>query len=77
MAGANNNLGASRSAGADNNLSASGSASANHPFLTAYPGNPRDNLKMLEIRCGSTDFDFFCFKLQISIKTGSLKCSNK
>jgi hypothetical protein len=28
-------------------------------------------------RCGSTDFDFFCFKLQISIKTGSLKCSNK
>jgi hypothetical protein len=27
--------------------------------------------------CGSTDFDFFCFRLQIRFKTGSLKCSNK
>jgi hypothetical protein len=27
--------------------------------------------------CGSTDFDFFCFRLQISTKTGSLRFGNK
>jgi hypothetical protein len=45
MAGADNNPGTSESAGADNN-----------PFLTAYPGNPRDNLRMLEIRANMDAF---------------------
>jgi hypothetical protein len=27
--------------------------------------------------CGSTDFNFFCFRLQISTKTGSLRFGNK
>jgi hypothetical protein len=45
MAGADNNPGASRSASADNN-----------PFLTTYPRNPRDNLRMLEIRANMDAF---------------------
>jgi hypothetical protein len=45
MAGADNNPGINGSAGADNN-----------PFLTAYPGNPRDNLRMLEIRANMDAF---------------------
>jgi hypothetical protein len=45
MAGVDNNPGANGSAGADNN-----------PFLTAYPGNPRDNLRMLEIRANMDAF---------------------
>jgi hypothetical protein len=42
--------------GADNNPGASGSAGANQPFLTAYPRNPRDNLRMLEIRANMDAF---------------------
>jgi hypothetical protein len=45
MAGADNNPGTSESAGTDNN-----------PFLTAYPGNPRDNLRMLEIMANMDAF---------------------
>jgi hypothetical protein len=56
MAGADNNLGASETSGADNNLGASESAGANQPFLTAYPGNPRDNLRMLEIKANMDAF---------------------
>jgi hypothetical protein len=29
------------------------------------------------VHCGSTDSDFFCSRHPISIKTGSLKFSNK
>jgi hypothetical protein len=43
-------------AGADNNPGASGSAGANQPFLTAYPRNPRDNLRMLEIKANMDAF---------------------
>jgi hypothetical protein len=56
MAGADNNPGANGMSSADNNLGASGSAGANQPFLTAYPGNPRDNLRMLEIRANMDAF---------------------
>jgi hypothetical protein len=56
MAGADNIPGASGSAGTDNNLGASGSAGANHPIFTTYPGNPRDNLRMLEIRANMDAF---------------------
>jgi hypothetical protein len=44
-------------AGADNNSGASGTSGAyNNPFLTAYPGNPHDNLRMLEIRANMDAF---------------------
>jgi hypothetical protein len=43
-------------AGADNNPGASGSLGANQPIFTAYPGNPRDNLRMLEIRANMDAF---------------------
>jgi hypothetical protein len=56
MAGTDNNPSASGTSGADNNPGASGSAGANQPFLTAYPGNPRDNLRMLEIRANMDAF---------------------
>jgi hypothetical protein len=48
--------GARNMAGVDNNPGTSGSAGANQPFLTAYPGNPRDNLRMLEIRANMDAF---------------------
>jgi hypothetical protein len=35
------------------------------------------NLSISEPECGSTDLDFFCSRHPISIKTGSLKFSNK
>jgi hypothetical protein len=66
--GANNHPGAIGSLGADNNPSAIGSlgvdnnpgaslmAGANQPLFTAYPGNPRDNLRMLEIRANMDAF---------------------
>jgi hypothetical protein len=43
--GTNNNPGASGTSGADNN-----------PFLTAYPRNLRDNLRMLEIKANMDAF---------------------
>jgi hypothetical protein len=43
-------------AGTDNNPSASGLAGMNQPFLTAYLGNPRDNLRMLEIKANMDAF---------------------
>jgi hypothetical protein len=43
-------------AGADNNPSASELVGENQPFLTAYLGNPRDNLRMLEIRANMDAF---------------------
>jgi hypothetical protein len=44
-------------AGVDNNPSTSGSAGTdNNPFLIAYLGNPRDNLRMLEIRANMDAF---------------------
>jgi hypothetical protein len=45
MAGVDNTPGTSGSVGADNN-----------PFLTAYLGNLRDNLRMLEIRANMDAF---------------------
>jgi hypothetical protein len=45
MVGMDNNPGTSGLVGADNN-----------PFLTAYPGNPRNNLRMLEIRANMDAF---------------------
>jgi hypothetical protein len=56
LQGARNMAGARASAGADNNPGASGSAGANQPFLTTYLGNPRDNLRMLEIRANMDAF---------------------
>jgi hypothetical protein len=43
-------------ASADNNPGASGSMGANHLIFTAYLGNPRDNLRMLEIRANMDAF---------------------
>jgi hypothetical protein len=43
-------------AGADNNPGAGGSLGANQPIFTTYPGNPRDNLRMLEIRANMDAF---------------------
>jgi hypothetical protein len=43
-------------AGADNNPGASGSAGTNQPIFTTYPGNPHDNLRMLEIRANMDAF---------------------
>jgi hypothetical protein len=43
-------------AGADKNPGASGSLGVNQPIFTAYPGNPRDNLRMLEIRANMDAF---------------------
>jgi hypothetical protein len=54
--GARNMAGARASAGADNNPGTSGSAGTNQPFLTTYPGNPLDNLRMLEIRANMDAF---------------------
>jgi hypothetical protein len=48
--------GARNMAGADNNPGASGSAGANQPFLIVYPGNPHDNMRMLEIRANMDAF---------------------
>jgi hypothetical protein len=49
--------GARNMAGADNSPGASGTSGAdNNPFLTAYPRNPRDNLRMLEIRANMDAF---------------------
>jgi hypothetical protein len=48
--------GARNMAGADNNPGAFGSAGANQPVLTAYPGNPCDNLRMLEIKANMDAF---------------------
>jgi hypothetical protein len=49
--------GARNMAGTDNNPSASGmSGTDNNPFFTTYPGNPRDNLRMLEIRANMDAF---------------------
>ena len=42
--------------GADNNAGASGSTSTNQPFLTAFPRNPCNNLRMLEIRANMDAF---------------------
>jgi hypothetical protein len=44
------------SAGADNNPGANGSAGVNQPFLTAYPRNPCDNLRMLKIKANMDAF---------------------
>jgi hypothetical protein len=54
--GADNNPGAIGSLGVNNNLGASLMAGANQPLFTAYPGNPRDNLRMLEIRANMDAF---------------------
>jgi hypothetical protein len=43
-------------AGADNNPGTSGSLGTNQPIFTAYPGNPRDNLRMLEIKANMDAF---------------------
>jgi hypothetical protein len=56
LQGARNMAGARTSASADNNPGTNGSAGTNQPFLTAYPGNPRDNLRMLEIRANMDAF---------------------
>jgi hypothetical protein len=49
--------GARNMAGVDNNPGTNGSAGAdNNPFLTVYPRNPRDNLRMLEIRANMDAF---------------------
>jgi hypothetical protein len=56
LQGTRNMAGACASAGTDNNLGASRSAGANQPFLTTYPGNPLDNLRMLEIRANMDAF---------------------
>jgi hypothetical protein len=56
LQGARNMAGARALAGADNNAGASESVGVNQPFLTTYPGNPRDNLKMLEIRANMDAF---------------------
>ena len=50
LQGTRNITGARISTTADNNPSANRLVGANQPFLIAYPRNPRDNLKMLEIR---------------------------
>jgi hypothetical protein len=42
-------------ASADNNPGTR-SAGTNQPFLTAYPGNPRDNLRMLEMKANMDAF---------------------
>jgi hypothetical protein len=43
-------------------------------FDNSIRGQP---VKWTEECCGSVDFEFCCFRLQISIKTGSLKFGNK
>jgi hypothetical protein len=50
LQGARNMAGIRASAGANNNSGPNGSVGTNQPFPTAYPENPCDNLKMLEIK---------------------------
>jgi hypothetical protein len=56
LQGARNMAGVCTSAGTDNNPGTNGSAGVNQPFLTTYPGNPRDNLRMLEIKANMDAF---------------------
>jgi hypothetical protein len=56
LQGARNMAGTRASVGVDNNPGASGSAGVNQPFPTAYLENPRDNLRMLEIRANMDAF---------------------
>jgi hypothetical protein len=56
LQGTRNMAGTRALASTDNSPGASGSAGVNQPFLTAYPGNPRDNLRMLEIRANMDAF---------------------
>jgi hypothetical protein len=56
LQGARNMAGTRALASANNNSGPSGSTGANQPFPTAYPENPCDNLKMLEIRANMDAF---------------------
>jgi hypothetical protein len=56
LQGASNIVGARASAGIDNNTGAGRLVGANLPFPTVYPVNPRDNLRMLEIKANMDAF---------------------